>query len=121
MWGGDGPHDAVYLARFLEIINDDLNMPRALALVWDLAKSDLPRSTKKSTLIEFDKVLGLNLADWLPDEVDIPANILELVEQRQQARADRRWEEADDIRSKISAAGSEVQDTSDGPRVVRQS
>ncbi len=120
-WGEAGQADAVYLARFLEIINDDLNMPRALALVWDLAKSDLPRSTKKSTLIEFDKVLGLNLAEWLPDEVDIPANILELVEQRQQARADRRWEEADDIRSKISAAGYEVQDTSDGPRVVRQS
>ena len=92
-------------------------MPRALAVTWDLVKSDLPAATKKATLLEFDKVLGLGLAEWQPAAETIPADILALAHQRQQARAEKRWQDADALRNQLKAAGYEVEDTAQGPRV----
>ncbi|MDX9954629.1 MAG: cysteine--tRNA ligase, partial [Anaerolineae bacterium] len=109
--------DADFLARFAAEINDDLNMPRALAVVWDLVKSELAEGAKKATLLKFDEVLGLRLVEWEPEEVVIPAEILELAEQRQVARAERRWQDADALREKIKAAGYEIEDMPQGPRI----
>ena len=62
-WGEPGDEiDEAYQNQFLAQINADLNMPRALAVVWDLVKSDLPPHVKKATLLDFDRVLGLRLA-----------------------------------------------------------
>jgi len=47
--------------KFIKIINNDLDTPQALAVVWDLIKSDYPEDKKMATLLEFDKVLGLGL------------------------------------------------------------
>ncbi len=116
-WDTAGTPDEAYGARFLEHVNDDLNTPRALALTWELVKSDLPASIKKATLCEFDRVLGLRLAEWEPPQVVVPDEILALVEQRGRARAEKRWEEADALRDQISAAGYEVEDTPHGPRI----
>jgi cysteinyl-tRNA synthetase len=116
-WGGPGSVDEGYVGRFAEQINDDLNMPRALALTWDLVRSDLPPSTKKATLLHFDKVLGLSLAQWKPVEKDVPDEIMALVNKRQEARAAKRWKEADELRGEIVAAGYEVEDTPQGPHV----
>jgi cysteinyl-tRNA synthetase len=102
---------------FLERINDDLNMPRALALTWDLVRSDLPDSVKKGTILKFDKVLGLRLGQWEPVEEEVPVEILALVEERQKARAEKRWGDADALRDQIEAAGFQVRDTSKGPKV----
>ncbi|HSR32728.1 MAG TPA: cysteine--tRNA ligase, partial [Anaerolineae bacterium] len=102
---------------FTEQINDDLNMPRALAVTWDLVRSDLPPSTKKATLLEFDSVLGLRLAEWKPAEVDVPEEVTALADQRQQARLEKRWQNADALRDQIRAAGYEVEDTPQGPRL----
>lgn len=109
--------DSTFLQKFLTEINDDLNMPRAMALTWELVRSDLPNGVKKATLLEFDRVLGLNLANWQPAEEVIPDEILRLVELRQQARAEKRWQDADTLRSQIIAAGYEVMDTPQGPKV----
>ena len=57
--GEPGIIDEPLADKFLCQINDDLNMPRGMAVVWDLARSDLPPSTKKATLLLFDRVLGL--------------------------------------------------------------
>jgi cysteinyl-tRNA synthetase len=92
-------------------------MPRALALTWELVKSDLPAATKKATILEFDRVLGLGLAEWEPVEEEIPAEILELAEQRQQARIEKRWADADALRDQITAAGYMIEDTAEGPRI----
>ena len=119
-WDEGGQPDPTYLDRFRAQINNDLNMPRAVALSWDLAKSDLPPSTKKATLAEFDRVLGLRLEAWTLPEVNIPAEILTLAEQRRQARVEKRWQEADTLRDKIAAAGFTVEDTPQGPRVRPQ-
>jgi cysteinyl-tRNA synthetase len=116
-WGKPGLIDEEYAERFTAQINDDLNMPRAMALTWDLARSNLSGSTKKATLSLFDKVLGLNLAEWKPIEVTIPDEILALVEQRQRARLAKRWQEADALREQIQTQGYEVEDTTQGSRV----
>ena len=116
-WGPPGSPDAGYLEEFLARINDDLNMPRALALTWDLVKSDLPAPAKKATLLEFDRVLGLRLEEWQPAEAAVPDKILALAEQRQQARQEKRWAQADALREEIRAAGYEIDDTPEGPRL----
>jgi len=115
--GVPGVVDAGYLARFTEMVNDDLNMPRAIALTWELIRADLPSDIKKATLLQFDTILGLGLADWHPPLEDAPAEILELVAQRQAARAEKRWKDADALRDQITAAGWELMDTPEGPKV----
>ncbi len=119
-WGAPdapGAVDADFLAQFLAQVNDDLNMPRALAVVWELVKSALPDAVKKATMLKFDAVLGLRLAEWRPAELEIPAEIVALAQQRQEARAAKRWQEADALRAQLKAAGYEVEDTPAGPRV----
>ncbi len=117
-WGEPGAiKDEDYTRKFTEYLNDDLNMPRALALTWDLVKSDLPAAKKKATLLRFDRVFGLQLAEWKPVETAVPEPIAALVQQRQQARAEKRWKDADALRAQIQASGYEVEDTPQGARV----
>ena len=115
--GQPGAVDEEYRQHFIETINDDLNMPRAMAVTWDMVKSALPAAVKKATLLEFDRVLGLGLAAWAPAEKAIPADILALVDQRQAARREKRWKDADALRDQIIAAGYILEDTPQGPRV----
>jgi len=116
-WDKAGTLDEGYAERFVAHVHNDLNMPRAVALAWELVRSDLPASTKKATLCEFDRVLGLRLAEWQPPPKVVPDEIMALVRQRQRARAAKRWPEADALRDRITAAGYEVEDTPQGPRV----
>ena len=78
-WGDPTRPDEQMLEKFTQQINDDLNMPRALAVTWELVRSDLPAGVKKATLLEFDRVLGFDLASWQPKEEEIPAEVLDLV------------------------------------------
>jgi cysteinyl-tRNA synthetase len=116
-WGVPGALDEGYVGKFSDQINDDLNMPRAVALTWELVKSDLPATTKKAILLEFDRILGLRLADWKPTEEAVPDELMVLVQQRQQARREKRWRDADMLRDQIAVAGYEVTDTPQGPKV----
>ncbi len=116
-WGEAGAPDEDYVDKFSGYVNDDLNMPRVLALVWDLVKSDLPDATKKATMFFFDQVMGLRLAEWKPVEEAIPESIMALVEQRTAARKEKRWQDADALRAQVAAAGYEIEDTPQGPRV----
>jgi cysteinyl-tRNA synthetase len=114
-WGDAGEVDPSFREQFENFIYNDLNTPRALALVHDLARSDLADAVKKATLLKFDQVLGLGIADWIPDE--IPQEIQSLALAREAARKEKNWEEADSIRDKITSAGYVLEDTADGPRV----
>jgi len=119
-WGAPGTLDEDYVDKFAAFVNEDMNMPRVLALTWDLVKSDLPDATKKATVLFFDQVLGLRLAEWEPVEEVIPDEILALVEQRTEARKARRWQHADALRDQVVAAGYEIEDTPQGPRVRKR-
>lgn len=116
-WGEAGTVDEEFMEQFESQINDDLNMPRAMAVTWDVVRSDRLPATKKATVLEFDRVLGLGLAEWAPVDEIIPTEILTLVEKRQQARSQKRWEEADMLREQVSEAGYDIEDTPQGPRV----
>lgn len=116
-WGQPEEPDPGFVEQFLAFVNDDLNMPRAIALAWDLVKSDLPAGVKKGTLLYFDRAFGLNLGDWQPTTEQAPVEILELLEQRQLARKEKRWADADALRGEINARGYEIEDTPQGPKV----
>ena len=118
-WGDSGEPDLAYIEKFRDQINDDLNTPRALAVAWELARSQLPEDVKKATLLGFDQVLGLDLAHWQPETEAIPEAIASLVTAREQARREKRWQDADALRGQIIAAGYTVEDTPAGSRVQR--
>jgi len=120
LWDKPGRPDEEFIDTFRSNINDDLNMPRAMATTWELVHSNLAAGVKKATLLEFDRVLGLGIANWQPREDKIPTDILELAEQRQQARVEKRWQDADGLRVKISIAGYEVKDTPQGPKISKK-
>jgi cysteinyl-tRNA synthetase len=110
--------------RFLDAINDDLNTPQALAIMWELVKSPHPTGPKLRTLFKMDRVLGLNL-ETLSLQLKkaqhiIPGNIQQLVEERQHLRKLRKFNAADQIRAKIEKLGYELEDTKKGPRVTKK-
>jgi cysteinyl-tRNA synthetase len=111
---GAGAADAGYLERFSAEINDDLNLPRAVALAWDVLRGELPPSTRKATLLAFDRVFGLGLASWQPKREVVPDAVRALAEARAAARAARQWEAADRLRGELHAAGWEMEDRPDG-------
>ena len=115
-WGMPGAPDERYSERLVDQINDDLNMPRALALTWELVKSDLPGPAKKATLLEFDQILGLDLATWQPTAEAVPEEIMALVRRREQARQERCWKDADTLREQVRTLGYEIEDTVRGPQ-----
>jgi cysteinyl-tRNA synthetase len=117
-WGDPGDTDDEFVVRFTHHINSDLNTPKALALAWELVKSDLPPSTKKATLLHLDEVFGLQLSGWGPEPSDVPEDVLSLVEQREEARSEKRWEDGDRLRDQVHDLGFEIEDTRHGP-VVR--
>ena len=119
--GAPGSVNETMIDRFCAQINDDLNMPRAVALTWDVLKSDLPAPAKKATILAFDRVLGLRLAEWQPKkDEEISAEFMALLDARRQARAEKRWKDADAIREQISAAGYEVIDTPQGAKLKKK-
>ncbi len=97
-----------YETEFLESINDDLNMPRAIACVLKMLKEERSQNIY-NTLLKFNEVLGLNL-----EEDEIPTEIKELAEARWQAKKDRDFQKADELRNKISTLGYVIKDSKDG-------
>lgn len=103
---------AQFEEEFLQAINDDLNMPKALAVVWELVKSDYPTSAKAETLFKFDKVLGLKLSEVekrLKNE-DIPQEVLSLIKERDTLRKEKRFHLADQLRNRVKKLGYDVED-----------
>jgi len=102
-----------YEKRFMEAINDDLNMPKALAIVWDMLKDNEVRNDLKyKAILKFDRVLGLKL-DKI--KIEIPKKIKELLEKREEARKKKDFELADKIREEIKKEGYVIEDTKEGP------
>ena len=106
--------------KFKQAINDDLNLPQVLAIVWDLIKSNQPDNKKMATVLKFDQVLGLNLAKTKTALLKIPTKIKKLAEQRQELREQKKWSEADQVRKKIDELGFQVEDTTRGSVVKKK-
>ncbi|MFO1313467.1 MAG: cysteine--tRNA ligase [Burkholderiales bacterium] len=112
--------DPGYLDRFTAEINDDLNVPRALAVAWEVLRGDLPAPVKRATLLRFDDVLGLRLAQWEPREEEAPAEVKALAEARAAARKARNWAEADRLRGELAALGWDMEDQPAGYRLKKR-
>jgi cysteinyl-tRNA synthetase len=110
---------AEFQNKFNETINDDLNMPRAMAIVQEMLKSKIDDAQKYSTIMDFDRVLGLHL-DALDQDQALPAALQKLVDARQQARKEKDFATSDQLRAEIEALGYQVQDTPDGMNVVKK-
>ena len=109
---------ADYKDKFLQAINDDLNMPRAMAVVQETLKSGADQSDKLATVFDFDRVLGLDL-DRVDRDETLPEEVMKLVSARQRARTDKNWTDSDRLRDEIQALGYIVQDTKDGMKVFK--
>ena len=121
-WPSEEDADISLLTEFRRLINNDLDTPRALALLWEVVRSKKSLAEKKAALLEFDKVFGLELSKAQSDRTtigEIPANVRVLIEEREKFRIGKNWAEADRIRQKIIALGYSVEDTSHGSRLKR--
>jgi cysteinyl-tRNA synthetase len=117
-----GAVNRVFKDKFLEAINDDLNTPQALAVVQELLKSDLSKEEKLTTVLDFDKVLGLDLEPLLAMKKysDLPDGLKKLIADRQKAREEKKWQESDKLRKEIEAMGYNLEDTKDGQKVKKK-
>ena len=109
-----------YKERFLSAINDDLNMPVAMSVVWDVVKNPVKSKKYAELILDFDRVLGLNLKDYTPSVVELPEKIKALVEQRNTARANKDWAESDRLRDELINLGYDVKDSKDGTIVEKR-
>ena len=104
---------AGYEKQFLEALENNLDTPRTLAIIWEMIKSkDLNYDNKKTTLLKFDKVLGLNLDKVKKEKIEISDDIKKLIKQREEARKNKDWKEADRLRDEIKKNGLAVKDKS---------
>lgn len=117
-----------YEERFLAYINDDMNMPGAMSVVWEIARNAKKSIKFADLLLKFDKVLGLdmkNAENYLlefkhEESEELPEEIKALVEERKQARAEKNWAKSDEIRDRIISLGYSIKDTKDGIIVKKE-
>ena len=110
------------MKRFKEAVEDDMNIPFALGVLWEAVK--LPKSKDVYKLaLEFDKVLGLSLDKVTapaPEKIDVPEEIAALAEARFAAKKEKNWAEADRLRNEIAEKGYLIKDTKDGYTIERK-
>jgi cysteinyl-tRNA synthetase len=113
------PLSTEFKQRFNEAVNDDLNMPAGLAVMWDVIKDDkLNPNEKLELLYDFDKVLGLGMREMEEKKVgEIPADVMQFVEERTTAKKAKDFKRADELRAKLKEMGWEVVDKKDGVEV----
>lgn len=117
--GNDGKISDSYQTQFSELVSDDLNTPQALALIWDLLRDeDVEPADKLATILDFDRFLGLELDSAIKEaNIEIPKEVVELANLREQARKDKDYSRSDDLRQEITQLGYSVDDTDEGPKI----
>jgi len=112
--------DNEYIKKFSETVNDDLNMPEAMAVLWDMLKDEnLSPDAKLGSAYEFDKIFGLGF-DKIEEEKnnsEVPEEIQILVNQRSEAKRNKDFKLADEIRNKVKEKGFEILDNKDGVEI----
>jgi len=113
-----GKIDKRYKQKFLTAFNNDLDTSAALAITWNLLKDKkIKDEDKRKTLVDFDNVLGLNLAKI--GKPSIPFSIKELAKEREKFRQQKKWQEADKTRKEIEKLGYKIEDTDKGPKIKK--
>jgi len=110
----DGKENKKYLKEFEKAMNDDLNTPKALQVLWKLVRDEKTEG-KIFTIKKMDEVFGLKLLE--KEEIKVPKEILQIVKDREVARAKKDWKKSDELRDKIKSFGYSVDDTNEGAKV----
>ena len=111
-----------YKSRFLEAVNDDLNMPLAMGIVWEVVRNEMKSKQFAELLLEFDKILGLEIENSKKyvqekETIKIPEEIKLLLEERKIARENKDWSKSDELRDLINQKGYIVKDTKEGQTI----
>jgi len=124
-----GSVSSEYKTKFIDAIENDLNTPQALAVLWEMVKDkNVSEEDVKATILGFDKVLGLHLLEESKklqkaiedheSEESVPAEVRELMGAREIARANKDFAKSDELRKQIEEKGFIVKDTSDGQKIL---
>ncbi|MBS3081808.1 cysteine--tRNA ligase [Candidatus Pacearchaeota archaeon] len=109
-----------YKKQFLDAINDDLNMSKALEVFWEvMEETDMNSKTRLQILEDFDMVLGLGLRDMKEKKIVIPKDVTDLLTARQKARKEKNFPEADILRARIKERGFIIEDLAEGGPSLR--
>lgn len=111
-----------YKNRFIEAVNDDLNMPLAMGIVWEVVRNEMKSKQFAELLLEFDKILGLEIENSKKyvqekETIKIPEEIKLLLEERKIARENKDWSKSDELRDLINQKGYIVKDTKEGQTI----
>jgi len=104
--------------QFTARINDDLNIPGALALLWDALNK---KQINKKTIYILDEILGLKIKEHLnKKEEPLSATVKKLIAERDIARQNKDWKKSDELRGELEALGCEVKDTKNGTTITNK-
>lgn len=127
-----GEVDLNFQMKFKQVINNDLNIPQALALLSQVLKSKIKDKDKKATILDFDRVLGLDLGKVEKKQeaikpwgskiegfnLKLTKKIVELLNKREEARLKKDWTRADKLREEIISLGFTLEDITEGQKIV---
>lgn len=103
-----------YEEQFLDAINDDMNMPVAISIVWEIAKEKEKSNDFYELIKKFDSVLSLDLDKNDKEDINIPEDIKLILNERKEARKNKNFAKSDELRDKLKDLGYIVKDTKDG-------
>ena len=116
-WPDGGMVDESYKIKFVELLSDDLQISEAIALIWKLTKDEkISDKDKKTTILDFDRVLGLKLNE-IKIEEEIPVEIETLAKERMAAKVAKNWAESDRLRDLIKSKGYLVEDSTESYKI----
>ena len=116
------------MGAFNDALGSDINTAMGITVIYDVLKSKANNATKLALIGEFDKVMGLDLIKKAEEKAssandntnaDIPAEVMELVEQRKAARKEKNFALADELRDKIAALGYAIKETRQGTEITK--
>lgn len=106
---------------FTEAVNDDLNIPKALGILWNLLRNGKTSAQIYNTALKADRILGLSLdKGYVPPKEEIPEELLKKLQERTQARKEKNWALSDKLRDEINAGGYDIKDGPQGSTLVKR-
>ena len=109
-----------YRQKFISAISDDLQTPKALAVLWEITKSNIIDEEKLNLVLEIDEILGLNLKNAYSVVIEIPEEIKKLAQEREEARHAKNFSKSDELRKEIEKKGYEIKDTDKGYKISKK-
>jgi cysteinyl-tRNA synthetase len=107
-----------YVKRIETYLSEDLHTPKIIATIWEILQDEThSENERRATLLLIDSILGLGLSSIV--RTPIPKKILLLSRMREAARVMKDFKRSDEIRNEIHDLGYEIQDTENGPTIVK--